>query len=171
MKEKKDIVIEDSSKMQDKDIGNILSLISCLLNQTTLNTQLFWDSLQRQLSFSGLMIVGLSLVINQFRISLVTSVSGALISIIGAVTSILLLRSAEGNKLHVDKYIEAILELEKYLPSKYRKYAVVHIFYDKIYPNLKYKIKPIMFKLSWGLIVFWTIVFLLSIVGIFMIKI
>jgi hypothetical protein len=144
------------------DCRSLISLITCVRNDANLNTRLFWESFQRQLSFSGFLIVGLGLVLRVFEISLISCLAGLCIGIIGVAISWLLLTSAKGNDLHVDEYNKSCEQLERYLPDTIRNYAVMHTYKNKIQPNLKSKIKPKMFYLSIILIIFWVIIMLSS---------
>lgn len=151
-----------TTRCNEIDCGSLISLISCVRNDSNLNTQLFWNSLQRQLSFSAFLLVGLGLIVNALNLSLISCLSAFCISFIGALSSFLLLSAAKGNDLHALKYNESCEQLEKHLPDDIRNYAVMHTYKQRIQPNLESKIKPKMFILSWALFIFWGLILLSS---------
>ncbi|MFC1816488.1 hypothetical protein ACFL0M_11270 [Thermodesulfobacteriota bacterium] len=129
---------ENSEPCMNFDCAALVSLISGLSNEATLNTQLFWSSFQWQLSLSGFLSLCLIVLFNALGIGSTFYLSGIFIGIVGVVVSVLLLWVSSINRLHVDKYNYSRKELEKYLPPYIRRYATMHTYDTEIIPSIKF---------------------------------
>ncbi len=129
----------------------LVSLISCLRNESILYTQLFWGAFLIQLSLTGILLISMGLLFRSFGYF-----SMSFIGLVGAICSLLLYRAGSVLDLHTEMFNESCHRLESELPEELRPYAVMQTFSQKVTPkHHRYRPKKIFLFSTLFLFLFW----------------
>ena len=136
---------------EKSDYGVLISLVSCLRNESILYTRLFWGVFVMQLALTAILLTSLGLLFRFFGFF-----SMSLIGLVGAVCVLLLYRAGSIHHLHIEMFNESCDRLESNLPDEIKAYAVMHTFSGKIKPRLQpYNPKKIFLFAALFLFLFW----------------
>lgn len=136
---------------EKSDEAVLISLVSCLRNESILYTRLFWGVFLMQLVFTGILLIGLGLLFRFFGFF-----SMSLIGLVGAVCVLLLYRAGSIYDLHIEMFNESCDRLESDLPDEIKDYTVMHTFSGRIKPKIKsFNPKKIFLFSTFFLFLFW----------------
>ena len=131
--------------------GVLVSLISCLRNESILYTQLFWGAFLIQLSLTGILLISMGLLFRSFGYF-----SMSFIGLVGVICSLLLYRAGSALDLHTEMLNESCHRLESALPEELQPYAVMQTFSQKVTPkHHRYRPKKIFLFSTLFLFLFW----------------
>ena len=105
----------------------LVSLISCLRNEAILYIRLFWGVFLIQLSLSGILLIGMGLLFRFFGYF-----SMSFISLVGAISVLLLYRAGMVFDLHTEMLNESSGKLESDLPKELKPYGVMQTVPEEV---------------------------------------
>ena len=142
---------EKSATFEKSDNNALVSLVSCLRNESNLYTRLYWVVFLMQLGLSGILLISLGLL---FRFYGYFSMS--FIGLVGAVCVLQLYRAGRIYDLHIENFNESCDRLESHLPNDLQAYAVMHTYSERIKPKLQpYNPRKLFLFTTLFLLLFW----------------
>jgi hypothetical protein len=125
-------VDKKSAGGEKSDDAVLISLVSCLRNESLLYTRLFWGVFVIQLALTGILLISLGLLFRFFGFF-----SMFLIGLVGAVCVLLLYRAGSIYDLHIVMFNESCGRLESDLPEEIKAYTVMQTYSGRIEPKIK----------------------------------
>ena len=142
---------ERSATSEKADNMALVSLVSCVRNESILYTRLFWAVFLMQLGLTGILLISLGLLFRFYGYF-----SMAFIGLVGAVCVVQLYRAGRVYDLHIEKFNESCDRLESHLPDEFKAYAVMHTFSERIKPKLQpYTPRKLSLATTLFLLLFW----------------